>query len=120
MIERETTTEDNDDSCHHLTLDERMYEIACSFPALQFKGVEQGHIPGITPTEFHDGKLSEYLYNGRGGALSSGEFILLEFLLNLAYPYYHYKFNLGDAIKTLDPRHMSACMRAMSRTYNGE
>ncbi len=115
MIERKTSTKDNFDSCHYLTTDEKIYEIACSFPALWFKGVSEGNIPGITPSEFHDGKLSEYLYNGRGGVLSSGEFIILEFLLNLAYPYIHKKFNLGDAIRTLDTRNMSACMKAMAR-----
>ena len=37
------------------TTDRRMFEIACSFPALKFKGVEDGHIPGISLDDFHDG-----------------------------------------------------------------
>jgi hypothetical protein len=37
-----------------MTADQRLFEIACSFPALRYKGVEQGHIPGITPTDFYD------------------------------------------------------------------
>ncbi len=97
----------------------RMFEIACSFPALRHKGVEKGHIPGITPNEFHDGILSDYLYNGGGGVLSSGEVLILEFLLNLSAPYCHKKFNLGDALKTLDPDNMNACLKGMVRTYNG-
>ncbi len=59
-------------------IDKIMFEIACSFPALQSKGVKDGDIPGIAPTEFHDGKLSEYLYKGYGGRLSGGEFMILE------------------------------------------
>ena len=98
--------------------DRRMFEIACSFPALKFKGVEDGHIPGIRPDDFHDGILSDYLYNGPGGALSSGEFMILEFLLNLFAPYCHDKFNLGDALKTLDPDDMNACLQGMVRMYN--
>jgi hypothetical protein len=62
--------------------DERLFEIACTFPALQHKGVEKGNIPGITSTDFYDLDLAEYLYNGRGGALSHGEFLILEALLN--------------------------------------
>ncbi len=101
------------------SIDKTMFEIACSIPALQFKGVEKCHIPGITPTDFHDGKLSDYLYNGRGGMLSSGEFMIFEFLLNLFAPYCHNKFNLGDALKTLDPENMNACLKGITRIYNG-
>ena len=102
-----------------VTTDRRMFEIACSFPALKFKGVEEGRIPGIRPDDFHDGVLSDYLYNGRGGALSSGEFKILEFLLNIFAPYVHDKFNLGDALKSLDPDNMNACLQGMVRMYNG-
>ncbi len=100
------------------SIDKRMYEIACSIPALQFKGVKEGHIPGIMPTDFHDGKLSDYLYNGRGGLLSSGEFMIFEFLLNLFAPYCYNKFNLGDALKTFDPVNMNACLKGIARIYN--
>ncbi len=101
------------------TTDRRMFEIACSIPALKRKGVEDGHIPGINPDEFHDGILSDYLYHGGGGVLSSGEVMILEFLLNLFAPYCHEKFNLGDALKTLDPGNMNACLKGIVRTYNG-
>ena len=102
-----------------VTTDRRMFEIACSFPALKFKGACDGHIPGIKPDEFHDGILSDYLYNGRGGVLSSGERKIIEFLLNLYAPYCHDKFNLGDALKSLDPDNMNACLQGMVRVYNG-
>ena len=85
------------------TDDRRIFEIACSFPALKKKGVADGSIPGISPEEFHDGHLAEYLYNGPGRALSQGVFKILEFLLNLFSPYCHDKFNLGDALRTFDP-----------------
>ncbi len=62
--------------------EKRLYQIACSFPALQFKGVENGHIPGISKDGFYDLELSKYLYQGRGGVLSTGEFLILEALLN--------------------------------------
>ena len=52
-----------------MTADQRLFEIACSFPALRYKGVEQGHIPGITPTDFYDLDLADYLYNGQGGTV---------------------------------------------------
>jgi hypothetical protein len=99
-------------------IDKRLYEIACSFPALQFKGVEKGDIPGITATGFFDLDLAEYLYNGRGGALSHGEFLILEALLNLCNPDIHNKFNLGDALHVLDERNMKALLNAIVRTYN--
>jgi hypothetical protein len=98
--------------------DERLYEIACSFPALQHKGVEKGHIPGITPSDFFDLDLANYLYEGRGGALSHGEFLILEALLNLCNPDIHDQFNLGDALHVLDPDNMQALLNAIVRTYN--
>ncbi len=103
-----------------VTKDERLYQIACSFRALQFKGVEQGNIPGITPTVFYDVELADYLYKGRGGALSRGEFILLEFLLNLYSPDIYNKFNFGDALYVLDPCHMQAVIKGASRVYNNK
>lgn len=98
--------------------DKRLYEIACSFPALQFKGVEKGNIPGITPTDFFDLDLAEYLYKGTGRALSHGEFLILEALLNLCNPDIHDQFNLGDALHVLDERNMQALLNAIVRTYN--
>jgi hypothetical protein len=100
------------------TVDQRLYEIACSFPALQHKGVDKGNIPGITPTDFYDLDLANYLYEGRGGVLSHGEFLILEALLNLCNPDIHNKFNLGDALHVLDERNMKALLDAIVRTYN--
>jgi hypothetical protein len=100
------------------TVDQRLYEIACSLPALRHKGVEKGNIPGITPTDFYDLDLANYLYEGRGGVLSHGEFLILEALLNLCNPDIHNKFNLGDALHVLDERNMKALLNAIVRTYN--
>jgi len=100
--------------------DERLYQIACSFPALKFKGVEQGNIPGITPTDFYDLKLADWLYKGGGGVLSHGEFLILEALLNLCNPDLHDQFNLGDALHVLDEKNMQALLNAIVRTYNGK
>jgi hypothetical protein len=100
------------------TTEQRLYQIACSFPALKYKGVEEGNIPGITPTDFYDLDLSDYLYKGRGGVLSHGEFLILEALLNLCNPQVHDKFNLGEALRTLDPDNMQALLSAIVRTYN--
>jgi hypothetical protein len=101
-----------------MTADQRLFEIACSFPALRYKGVEQGHIPGITPTDFYDLDLADYLYNGQGGALSHGEFLILEALLNLCNPDLHQRFNLGEAVQILDPDNMQALFNGIVRTYN--
>ena len=98
--------------------DKRLFEIACSFPALRFKGVEKGNIPGITATDFFDLDLADYLYNGRGRALSHGEFLIIEALLNLCNPDIHNRFNLGDALHVLDERNMQALLNAIVRTYN--
>ena len=102
------------------TKDERLYKIACSFPALKRKGVEHGDIPGITPKGFYDQKLSNYLYKGDGGVLSSGEFLLLEFLLNICSPDTYNGFNFGNALYVLDSLHLSALVRASARVYNNE
>jgi hypothetical protein len=101
-----------------MTSDQRLFEIACSFPALRHKGVEQGHIPGITPNDFYDLDLADYLYNGRGGALSHGEFLILEALLNFCNPDIHDRFNLGDALNVLDQDNMKSLLNAIVRTYN--
>jgi hypothetical protein len=98
--------------------DQRLYEIACSFPALRQKGVEKSGIPGITPTDFFDLDLAAWLYQGGGGGLSHGEFLILEALLNLCNPQVHDKFNLGEALRTLDPDNMQALLSAIVRTYN--
>ena len=100
------------------TADQRLYEIACSFPALKYKGVEKGHIPGISSTDFYDLDLADYLYNGGGGVLSHGEFLILQALLNLCNPQIHDRFNLGEALQTLDPDNMQALLNAIVRTYN--
>ena len=101
-----------------MTPDERLYRIACSFPALARKGVAAGDIPGIRPDGFYDLDLANYLYNGPGGALSRGEFIILEALLNLCNPTIHKAFNLGEALHVLDEKNMQALMTAIARTYN--
>jgi hypothetical protein len=98
--------------------DERLYKIACSFPALKHKGVEKRDIPGITPSDFFDLDLAAWLYKGGGGLLSHGEFLILEALLNLCNPAIHDKFNIGEALQTLDPDNMQALVNAIVRTYN--
>jgi hypothetical protein len=98
--------------------DRRLYEIACSFPALKNKGVQDGRIPGISPNDFYDIDLSNWLYKGGGGLLSHGEFLILESLLNLCNPTLHDRFNLGEALQTLDPDNMHALCKAIVRTYN--
>jgi hypothetical protein len=95
-----------------------IYEIACSFPALRFKGVSGGDIPGIAREGFDDAELSDYLYKGQGAALSHGEQLILEFLLNLADPYTHTRFNLGIALNLFDPKNMDALIKALIRFYN--
>jgi hypothetical protein len=99
--------------------DQRLYQIACSFPALQRKGVEHGHIPGITPDDFLDLDLADWLNRG-GQALSHGERLIIEALLNLCNPDLHDQFNLGDALHVLDPDNMRALLNAIVRTYNGK
>jgi hypothetical protein len=98
--------------------DQRLYEIACSIPALRHKGVDKGNIPGITPTDFDDLDLSEYLYKGGGGLLSHGEFLIIEALLNLCNPHRHPRFNLGEALEVLDPDNMQALIKGIARVYN--
>ena len=100
------------------TTDRRLYEIACSFTALRQKGVDKGRIPGITSTDFFDLDLADWLYKGGGGLLSHGEFLVLEALLNLCNPQLHDRFNLGEALQTLDPDNMQALCKAIVRTYN--
>ncbi len=100
------------------SFDQQLYQIACSFPALRRKGVEQGHIPGITSTDFFDLDLAAWLYEGGGRALSRGEFLILEALLNLCNPDIHNKFSLGDALNVLDQDNMQALLNAIVRTYN--
>ena len=99
-----------------MSIDERLYLIACSFPALLNLGIDRGCIPGITPTGFYDGKLAEFLYNGPGGTLSSGEFILLEFLLNLCSPNTYNHFNFGRAVNVLGDNHLNILLNTIT-TY---
>ena len=98
--------------------DRRLYEIACSFPALRNKRVRDGRIPGITPTDFLDLDLADWLYQGGGGLLSHGEFLILEALLNLCNPQQHPRFNLGEALQVLDPDNMHALLQGIARVYN--
>lgn len=102
-----------------MKVDQRMYRIACSLPALKRKGAVQGDIPGIRPDGFYDIELHDFLYKGGGGALSSGEFLLLEFLLNLYDPDAYPRFNFGRAVQVWDWGHMRPCLQAVIDTYNG-
>jgi hypothetical protein len=95
----------------------RMYKIACSLPALRRKGVEHGDIPGIRPDGFYDLQLYEFVYQGSGGAWSSDQILLLEFLLNLYDPYEYKAFNFGRALFVLDQGNMAACIDAAMRYY---
>jgi len=99
---------------------DRIYRIACTFRALRFKGVERGNIPGIGPDGFCAGELHEFLCHGGGGLWSSGEVLILQFLLNLYDPYEYKAFNFGRTLDILDPDHMNACLKAAAKYYNGE
>ena len=101
------------------SVDERLYQIACSFVALKRKGLESGDIPGIGPQAFYDQTLAEFIYHGPGGCWSSSEILLLEFLLNLYNPTFYPQFNLGEALYVMDPVHMKALLNAMARFYSG-
>lgn len=98
---------------------DRIYRIACTFRALTFKGVQRGNIPGINPEGFCAGELHEFLQRNCC-VWSSGEVLLLEFLLNLYDPDEYKSFNFGQALNVLDPGHMSACLKAAAQYYNGE
>jgi len=98
---------------------DRIYRIACTFRALTFKGVERGDIPGISPDSFCADELHEFLQRNCR-VWSSGEVLILEFLLNLYDPYQYTAFNFGRALDVLDPGHMSACIKAAVQYYNGE
>ncbi len=94
-----------------MKIDERMYRIACSFPALRAKGVSEGEIPGITPTGFYDERLSDFLY--KDSCWSHGEFLAIEFLLNFFNPYHYKKFNFGMALNTWDNGQLKAFIEAI-------
>jgi hypothetical protein len=98
---------------------DRIYRIACTFRALTFKGVERGDIPGIRPDGFCADELHEFLQRNCR-VWSSGEVLILEFLLNLYDPDQYTAFNFGRALDVLDPGHMSACLAAAVQYYNGE
>lgn len=98
---------------------DRIYRIACTFRALSFKGVERGNIPGIDQEGFCADKLDEFVQR-KCRIWSSGEVLLLEFLLNLYDPHQYTGFNFGRALEVLDPDHMSACLKAAVQYYNGE
>jgi hypothetical protein len=76
-------------------------------------------IPGINPDGFCADELDEFLQR-KCRIWSSGEVLLLEFLLNLYDPYQYKAFNLGRALDVLDPGHISACLKAAVQYYNGE
>ncbi len=90
---------------------ERIYAIACLFPVLQFKGVEDGRIPGIKPYEFYGKKLADFLSHGTGW--SSGEIRVVEFLLSLYDPNIYEKFNFGKALNIWDCGQISAFLTAV-------
>jgi hypothetical protein len=98
---------------------DRIYRIACTFRALSFKGVERGGIPGIHPDGFCADELDEFVQR-KCRIWSSGEVLLIEFLLNLYDPHQYTGFNFGRALEVLDPGHMSACLKAAAQYYNGE
>ncbi len=98
---------------------DKIYQVACTFPILQFKGVEEGEIPGIMPYEFNDKELHNFLYNGNGRLWNSREGLLLEFLLNLSDPYLYKEFNFGRAMNLWDYGHIFAALGAIEKIVNG-
>ena len=98
----------------------RFYEIAVTFPTMAWKGVEEGRIPGLSPDRFCPEDLWDFLCNGKGGAWSSGEKLVLNFLLNLYSPGAYDGFNLGYAMNTWDEKHVQACLKALARIYSGD
>jgi len=96
-----------------------MYEIACSFPALNRKCVDQGHITGIEPDCFCAETFADFI-NGHAGAWSSGEYLILEFLLNLGSPGTYSGFNMGRAVNVWDGDTMTACFKAVAKIYTGQ
>ena len=102
------------------TRTDKMYRIACTFPALRLKGVERGAIPGISPEGFDGDKLDEFLNHGHGRKWNIADAIILEFLLNLHDPSKYKSFNLGWALGLLYQKDMAACLNAAIRHYNGQ
>jgi hypothetical protein len=113
-----TAAERKPDKSNPPTTD-RIYRIACTFRTLSLKGVERGDIPGIDPDGFCAAELHEFLQCKRY-IWSSGQVLILEFLLNLYDPDEYKSFNFGRALNVLDPGHMSACLKAAVQYYNGE
>ncbi|WP_321419615.1 hypothetical protein [uncultured Desulfobacter sp.] len=103
-----------------MTFTQRFYEIACMFPVMNNKGVQKGDIPGIRKDRFCADDLAGFIYEGGGRAWSTGEKLVIEFLLNLYNPGAFDKFNIGFAMNVWDPTHMRACFKAMTRIYSGE
>ena len=118
MTEKETTTRE-DALCDSKAKPDRIYQIACLFPALKRKGALKGTIPGVRPDGFYDTELHDFLYKGNGGMLSTGEFLLLEFLLNLYNPDEYKGFNFGRAVNLLDDRHLLAMLHGVAGIVNG-
>jgi hypothetical protein len=103
-----------------MDLEKRFYEMACAFPTMNRKGVQEGDIPGISKGRFNADELAEFVYNGGGCAWSTGEKLVLEFLLNLCNPGAYEGFNLGHALNVWDLSHMTACLMAMAKMYKGD
>ena len=102
-----------------MTPTQRFYDIACMFPVMNSKGIKLGDIPGISRDRFSPDDLAGFVYEGPGRVWSTGEKLVIEFLLNLYNPGLFNRFNLGFAMNVWDPVHMSACFKAMAQIYNG-
>ncbi len=101
-----------------MTFDEKIYRIACSFPTLRRKGVADGNIPGIKPDDFCERKLYTFLHRGSAGAWSSGEILVLEFLLNLFAPDIYDRFNFGRALNVWDDEHVNCCLKGVAMIFD--
>lgn len=103
-----------------MDLERQFYDVACSFPTMRRKGVENGNVPGISKDNFSPDELAEFLYHGRGGVWSTAEKHVLEFLLNLIEPNSYDRFNLGHAMNAWDQAHINACLAALKSLYIDE
>ncbi len=97
-----------------------MYQIACLFPVLEDKHVTKSQIPGITPRGINGRKLHDFLHDKEGGRLwSTGEVLVIEFLLNIYDPTEYKSFNFGMAANVWDSGQMSAYLNGVSKYYFG-
>ncbi len=85
-----------------MTLTQTFYEIACMFPVMNYKGLQQGDIPGLRKDYFCTDDLAGFVYEGGGRAWSTGEKLVIELLLNLYSPGAFDRFNLGFAMNVWD------------------